>query len=744
VPLPRPAARERRLAALVGLGLFVGTVLLFSRSMGDQFVNYDDPRYVTSNAFIQAPFTWESLRWAFGGRLELWQPLTWLSHMADWQLYGDRPAGHHATSILWHALNAVLAFAVIRRLGATLWLGAFAAALYAWHPLRVESVAWVAERKDVMSGFFFFFTLWCYLGYGEARRAGSRARGRYAATLAAYVAGLMCKPTLVTVPLLLLALDAWPLGRVRCGRRAPDGSGVTESAARLIGEKLPFLAAAIAVSVLTMRLQRAGGQFTLDLPLAARLANVPIALVRYLGKLAWPAELTVCYPHPGWWPSGFVVLATVAVAILIGLAWRMRKTQPWLAVGAVWFGVMLLPTIGLVQVGFQSLADRYTYLPALGAEIAVLWTLERWLAVWPAAARIAAGAAVLGAFAVRTWQQQAVWRDSLSLFQHAVAVSNSSPIAEGFLGYTLASLGRYDEAIPHSERALTLDPKNEMAVYTLAEAAANSGRVEDAIRYYSRDLALDPSNVTSEYKLGVQLLRHGELAAAATRLADAGKRAPALIAHNAELAAEAARHGNTLLAALRLQAGLLLQPANVAAHVTGGAGLAALGEPGAARAAFERALVLAPDDAEAHAELGLLLWKEHDTAGAARQLQRALQLSPHLASAAVGLGRIEEELGDSAAADEHFHTALTAEPQNGQIVQAWAEILARRRRFREAAEAYRQAAELRPTDASVRAGLGYALALSGDRAGAAEAWTQALRLDPNFPGLRERLRHLQR
>ena len=342
----RPGFRTAMVCAL----LFGGTLLLYGRVTGFDFVNIDDPVYVTGNPMVQRGLSWAGAVWAFTAPSDYWHPLAWLSHMADCQLYGLAPAGHHFTSILWHALNAVLAFLVFRTLMGGTWRSAFAAALFAWHPLRVESVAWVTERKDVMSGCFFLLTVLAYARFAAARSAGRPACRSYGLALVFFAAGLMSKPMLVTLPFVLLLLDYWPLARQP---RWP--------ARRQVREKLPFFALAGAAGVATVLMQKSAGGFVLSLPVTARLGNAAVALVRYLGKFLWPFDLIVCYAHPGSWPVETIL---AAVALLLGLGatvWWQRRDRPWLATGLAWYLVTLLPVLGLVQLGFQAMADRYTW-----------------------------------------------------------------------------------------------------------------------------------------------------------------------------------------------------------------------------------------------------------------------------------------------------------------------------------------------------------------------------------------------
>ncbi|MES1168186.1 MAG: hypothetical protein ABUL61_03345, partial [Oleiharenicola lentus] len=391
--LPRPTSHTWLACA----ALAVGTVLLFSRSLGYGFINYDDPAYLTANPHVQAGLSWDGMVWAFTGKTDYWHPLTWLSHMLDWQLFGASATGHRAVSVLWHAANAVLAFLVLRRLTGAWWTAFFSAAFFAWHPLRVESVVWVTERKDVMSGCFFLLTLLAYTQYAQRFKAGQPAGRAYGLTLALFLGGLMCKPSLVALPLVLLALDVWPLRRLSL---QPAAGWWRENRCAIM-EKLPFFVLSAVIAVVTIRMQAAINAFALAVPLADRLGNAAVSVARYLGHVLWPANLAFFYEHPGAWPLVAVAGAGLLGLLLTAVAWWRRDREPWILVGWLWFVAMLLPSLGLLQVGLQAMADRYTYLPVLGLLLALLPTLRQ----LPVPARVQAlvAALALAACAGLTW-----------------------------------------------------------------------------------------------------------------------------------------------------------------------------------------------------------------------------------------------------------------------------------------------------------------------------------------------------
>ncbi|HVU25918.1 MAG TPA: tetratricopeptide repeat protein [Opitutus sp.] len=723
----RPALRTWAVAC----ALFAGTVLLFWRVVPYEFLNYDDPRYLTSNAHVQAGLAWSSVVWAFTAPTDYWHPLTWLSHMLDWQLYGGEVAGHHLTSIFWHAANAVLVFLLLRRLTGAFWSSALAAALFAWHPLRVESVAWITERKDVMSGCFFLLTLWAYAAYAACRDAGRPAARRYALTLALFLAGLMSKPMLVSVPLVLLVLDFWPLHRFAPGAR---------NWRPLLIEKIPFVLLAAAIAAVTLLMQRGDGAFVLHLPLGARLGNAVVSVVRYVGKFLWPFDLTVCYPHPGYWPAGTVVGAALALVALTALAWRQRRARPWLLGGWLWFLVVLSPVLGVVQVGFQAMADRYTYLANLGLEFALLWTL-RDAAVRPVLrAGLAAGAvAVLAGYAVRTWDQEAVWRDPVALFEHALAVTDHNSTAEGFLAYTFASEGRFERAEPHARRALAANPQDRPALFALARTEETHGRIADAMAHYRALLRLNPGDDESEFSLGLLLLSRNQRDEALTHFRAVATREPVTTEVNLQLALAAMRRGDFTGAALRYNAAILLDPANAVAHFGFGLAVTALGHSDAGLEEYLAAARLQPDFAAAHKEAGLLLLLRERVPEAEAHFRAAVAAQPMLAVAHVGLGRALVREGRPDEALPEFERAVALAPADPDAQRALADSLARARRFDEAVPHYQRALLSRPDDAAVHAALGYALYLSGRREEGMQAWRDALKLDPNFPGLRARL-----
>jgi tetratricopeptide (TPR) repeat protein len=500
------------------------TLAAFSPVLSAGFVIYDDERYVLRNPHVHAGLSWETLCWALtSGYASNWHPLTWLSHMLDWRLFGAAAWGHHLTSLLLHVANAVLLFVLLDRATGATGRSAFAAALFALHPLHVESVAWVAERKDVLSTLLWLLAVAAYVRW---TRAGGWARYLLAAAL--FAAGLAAKPMLVTLPVTLLLLDFWPLARWPV--RGPGG-GAWRGAARLLGEKVPLLALSAASAAVTLAVQASGpavGSLQ-EFPLGDRTANALVACVAYLGKTAWPLALAVFYPHSGaslpvWKPAAAAaLLATVTL-----LAVRLRRRRPYLLAGWLWYLVTLLPVIGLVQVGEQAMADRYTYVPLIGIFVAAAWGIPDALAALLAAAGKgrdqaadpghaarwalpAAAGAVLLALALLTRAQAATWKSSVALFGHALAVTEGNYLAHLDLGTALSREGRRDEALAHYEAAARLRPDDAQIQYNLGVALAARGRAREAQERYERALALQPDYPEAHNNLGILLARQGRI-----------------------------------------------------------------------------------------------------------------------------------------------------------------------------------------------------------------------------------------
>lgn len=493
--------------ALVASALCALVAAVYWRTGGFGFVAFDDPRYVLDNPHVGAGLSWPGLRWAFSTTWAAnWHPLTWLSLMLDVEAFGVDPGWMHRVNVLWHGANTVLLFLVLRAATGSLWRPALAAALFGVHPLHVESVAWIAERKDVLSTFFWLAAMAAWVRY--ARRPSA---GRYLLVAGAMSLGLLAKPMVVTLPVVLLLLDVWPLGRA-------DGARPWRSwAPGLLAEKLPLLALALASSAATLAAQSAGGAVAsvTRLPMAARIGNALIACVWYLWKSIWPASLSAFYPHPAMRPGGIAAWKVAGAASLLvavsALVFRQWRRRPWLGVGWGWYLVTLLPVIGIIQVGRQGMADRYTYLPLVGIFTAVAWSLPAasTLSRRGGAAVVAAVSAVVLSLAMAARVQVETWRDTASLFSHATAVNRDNWLAWGSLGVWHFDQGRRDEALRAFLEAVRSAPWHADGWANVAACHAAEGRWGQAADALERAVALRPGDEDDLAHLAVAAGRAG-------------------------------------------------------------------------------------------------------------------------------------------------------------------------------------------------------------------------------------------
>jgi tetratricopeptide (TPR) repeat protein len=507
--------QPRRLEHMVCLFLIVATLTVYWQVRNHDFVNYDDDKYVTKNPHVQAGVSREGIIWAFTTtHASNWHPLTWLSHMLDCQLYGLNPEGHHLTNLLLHIANTLLLFLVLKRMTEALWRSAIVAALFALHPLHVESVAWVAERKDVLSTFFFMTTMWAYVRYVECPRLG-----RYVLVAFSFSLGLIAKPMLVTLPFVLLLMDYWPLGRLELRPSTVPINIQTQHskypacqdsrALPLLWEKAPFFVLAAVSAVVTIVVQRAGGSLSsLEMfPLTIRVANALVSYLSYIGKMIWPMHLAVFYPHPGmrpvWQAAGAgLLLLCVSVAVI-----RAAQRAPYLAVGWLWYLGTLIPVIGVVQVGAQAMADRYTYVPLIGVFVMIGWGLRDLVSRWDHLGAVVPGCVgvIFAALMICTWLQVSRWNNSISLFEHTLDITVDNNLAHYNLGIVLAERGRLEEAIGHFSEALRIKPDDAEAHNNLGIALAERGRLEEAMGHFSEALRIKPDYAEPHYNLGIAL-----------------------------------------------------------------------------------------------------------------------------------------------------------------------------------------------------------------------------------------------
>jgi Tfp pilus assembly protein PilF len=618
-----PAGTDRVRVLWVYLLLFLGTFAAYSQVWHFDFVNFDDPEYVTENNHVRAGLTSDGLAWAFTSYdAENWFPLTWISHMADGQFFGLRSGWHHLTNVLLHALATLLLFAALKRMTGAVWRSAFVAFLFALHPLHVESVAWVAERKDVLCAFFWCLTLWCYARY--AQRPGA---GRYLFVLLGFCCGLMSKPMIVTLPFVLLLLDFWPL------RRATRLS--------ILWEKLPFFALAGAVSLVTYIAQGQGHaiQSLHSMPAGLRIANATVTYVTYIARMFWPAKLAVFYPYSHQLPVWRAVAAGLALAGITFLALRRFRSYPYLAIGWFWYLGTLVPVIGLVQVGGQSSADRYTYLPTVGLAIMLSWGTADLLKRYPRAKTVVvvAALAVCSACVVLTSRQLRYWAKTEVLFQHAVNVTTNNYIAQNNLADYYLSKLRNDEARGHVIEALRIQPNYAEAHVNLATILRRAGQTDEAEREYRVALTIQPRNIEGHSGYGALLFDQGRANEALREFQEVVQLKPEYAGGHFVLGRMLASMGRTDLAMAEFDEALRLRPDEAGAHHSLGVALLGRGRMNEALAEFRAEARLQPTDASVHNNLGQLLASLGRLDEAIAEFSEALRIKPDFDAARKGL-----------------------------------------------------------------------------------------------------------
>lgn len=574
------------------LAIVLLVVFVFAPVVGHDFVNFDDPVYVLDNPIVADGMTWQGLVRAFTTiHAGFWHPLTWVSHMADIELFGFRPGLHHLVNVWLHILSTLLVYGLVTKMTGERGKAAFVAAIFAIHPLRVESVAWVAERKDVLSTFFWLLALVAYVEY-----VAKPGRGRYVLVLGLFVLGLLAKPMVLTLPVVLLLLDVWPLRRFN---RAA------------ILEKLPLLAVSLVAAAVTVWAQDVGGAVkNLDLfPLGHRIANALVSYVAYLGMIAWPVNLAVFYPHhpvPAWQVAG-------AVAVLGGITWwalRLLGRYPYVAVGWFWYLVTLFPVIGLVQAGLQARADRFTYVPHIGLSLAVAWGAadllrnRRIRAALPAVATVVVLTLALGA---RRYVQ--TWRDNETLWRRALAVTTGNYMAHHNLGVALIAKGQDDRALAELRRALEIWPEFAEAHNTIGNLLARAQNDEAAIAHYRESLRLSPYFAPAHNNLGLALMRREAYDEALSHFQQALDLAPFSPAAHHNLGRVCFARGLAKEAETHYREAIRLRPRYAEAHYSLGEVLAASHRFDEAAAEFRAALAIAPGHTLARAALGNLAGK---------------------------------------------------------------------------------------------------------------------------------------
>jgi len=712
---------------LICAGIALCCVAIYGQTLKHDFVNYDDGLYVTDNAEVQAGLNWPNVLWAFTTERAMYMhPLTWLSHMLDCQIYGLNAWGHHLTNLIFHTLNSILLFLVLARMTRNVWPSALAAVLFAVHPLHVESVAWVAERKDMLSMFFWVLGMGAYALYRQ--RPGFP---RYLATAALFVLGFMSKPMVVTFPFALLLLDYWPLGQV--DHKAPYGD-MLRRMMRMTVEKIPLFLVTAAMCAITVVMQMRGKNLGFGdmVPLKDRIANAIVVYVLYLVKTVWPTGLAAYYPHPITRPAWQVAGAAVVLVIITLVCLRGIRRRPYLMVGWLWYLGTLVPVIELVQAGTFSHADRYTYIPHIGIFIMVAWSLND-LSAWGRIPRpLLAGAtavavALLTAAAIH---QTGYWKNGETLFRHALEVTKDNAESRNNLGGALYGEKKYDEATSQFQYALQLDPNNTTAMNKVGVLLYEKGKYDEAVAKYRQALALNPSFEKARTNLRIALKAQGKLDAPQAVYQELVKKNPKTVDDYCRMGTLAMTLGGREEAFNAFAEALKMEPDGKKANLAIADVLVEQEKYGDALGYYEKALQADPRDTQTLYNMGVILSGMRKPQEAAEKYREALKWNPNFAEAHNNLGSLLANAQQFDEAIEHYRKAAAIDPNYAQVRVNLASLLAYQGQTGEAVKLYEEAIAIKPDGTAARLGLARLLLKSQRNAEAEAQVKKVFELDP--------------
>ena len=670
---------------LVCGALVLAIFVAFEPLLRNGFVNYDDDHYVTENPYVKGGITHRSLVWAFTSpHYSMWHPLTSLSHILDCQLFGLKPFWHHFSSLLLHIANTLLLFWVLTKMTGAFWPSAFVAAVFGLHPLSVESVAWVAERKNVLSSFFWMLTIAFYIRYTRHISVG-----KFLIVILVFSLGLLAKPMVVTLPFVLLLLDYWPLGRfegVSQSQNLQQSESLEvnyqgASLRQLIGEKIPLFVLAAVVSVITFIVQRTGGAMRSGegIPFVYRITNALVSYISYLFKMVYPVHLAVLYPHPrdslpAWKPIiSLVILIIISVAVIY--SGRRRR---YLVVGWLWYLGTLVPVLGLVQVGGQAMADRYTYLPLIGIFIIVAWGCDELLSRWRfrRTALTLTAAVVIASLILCTRKQLSYWQDSFTLYNHALEVTEDNFVMHNNFGGILLNQGRFEEALMHFDRALKIRPQYYNARSNKARALVDLGRVDEAIAIFTELLKYKENRADIYNYLGLAYAEKGELDLAVQTFNKALELKYDHVKAINNLGVALKNQGKIDQAVEQWQRALSLEPDYENAHYNLGLTMAQRGKYDEAIEHFNKALEVKPNWPEARYNLGCIYYRQDRLQLTIEEFTEALRLRPGYIKAGVDLAHTLLKLGRVQSAIDCYYKMLQAEPDQPELLKRLAWILA--------------------------------------------------------------------
>ena len=704
----RPRSHDRAVVAILCAMLMLVIGLIYGQTADFEFLNYDDDAFVYQNRLVRGELTPQSLAAVFTENSVLsTMPLTYISHMLVWHLLGHDASFHHVTNVVLHAAAAVVLLLVLWRMTNSVWPSALAAAVFAVHPLRVESVAWVTELKDVLSGLLFALTLAAYSAY--AKRPASL--WRYLVVVVCFVLGLAAKPVAVTLPFLLLLLDYWPLGRM--SKTTPGEPARCSIPIKLVLEKIPLLLVTVAFCLLSV-LGRSAAALSANqkYSLGWRIGNAAISYAQYLGQFVFPVNLIPAYPRRSVLPPWQMAGAAILLLAITALALWWRKQRPYLLVGWLWYLGMMVPTIGLVQFGVQAEADRFTYLPQIGLAIALAWGIAEACHRWPRSYMTLAALAscVVMVLALAAWRQTSRWRDNETLWKYTLACVPRNAVARNQYGSHLAQTGRIDEAVAQLRKSLEADPSFAPAHTNLGRILASRGKIDEAESHLRESVAADPSSVAAHNNLGCVLANRGQTDEALAHFRESLKIDPLCAEAYAGLGNALAKIGKTDEAAVNFQKALRLKPYLAAAHSGLGSALSAMGRTEDAERHMKEALAIDDECAEVHNNFGAMLMRDGRVDEAAAEFRRAAQLAPASADFHCNLGLALRSLDQLDGAAAEFRKAIELNPDFGEAHGNLGGILFVQDKLDEALVHFQKHVELDP--ASDMARQNFALAVS--------------------------------
>ena len=703
---------------LIMAGITLVTIAVYWQVNAFEFTSFDDDIYVTQNKQVLQGMTREGLAWAFSPRTNdektYWHPLTWLSHMLDVELFGIDPAAHHLMNLALHVINMLLLFLTLHLMTGALWQSAFAAALFALHPINVDSVAWVAERKNLLSTTFWMLTMLAYVRYAQ-----KPAIARYLLICLALTLGLLAKPMLVTLPCVLLLLDAWPLGRIRPGQIWPAAASESPlhkyNIMNLVVEKLPLLAISltgIGLALFSLQSGDAPAGPGIGPPMLLRMENAIVSYAVYLWKLIWPVRLAFYYPFPSSVPGWQTAAAFLLIALITATAILRAHKNPYLTIGWLWYLGTLVPVLGLTQVGlWPALADRWAYIPFIGLYIAIAWGLTDLFAVWESnkKAWFFPAVALLCLSSLLTFRQAGHWRSSRSLYEHAIAVTAGNFVAHNNLGNVYQTEGQTEAAIREYWKALESNPVYTTAMFNIGVVMQKEGRHEEAVRYLAEVLRLDPGYANAHNTMGLVLNETGRPEEAVLHFSKA----------------------------------INIKPNHEQAHNNLAAVLTGLGRYGEAVFHARQATQIMPNYAEAYFNLGTALSRSSKPREAMAHFLKAIDIKPDMADAHIGLANVFYNLGKLDQAIFHYRKALEMNPGSTEAHANLANAMGAKGQTDEAISHYRKATAINPDIPETYNNLGVALIRKGDIAQAMDCFQTAITLWPGYESAINNLRRLE-